>query len=101
MITPFLIRVIFVLALAYFVWRGVLVLQDASIRGDSESETLESVFATALAVGYWWILAPLVLRLACEGTMVVFRIHEALAEMRDRGERTHEAVIDIRKNTAE
>ena len=101
MITPAIVRVIFVLGLAYCVWRGVQVLLYASGEGADASDRLANMTWVALEACYWFVAMTFGLRLVCEAVIVLFRINEALAEMQDNGDRIQDAVIQIRENTAE
>ena len=84
MITPWLVRIVFVLGLAGCVWQAY---EAGAQYLEHDREGTAPAFLMdrsahkswlALQLLRWLVAAPLLLRLACESIIILFRVHETI-----------------------
>lgn len=78
MVTPLIIQVLFWLGVAFCVFFGTALV----VVGLTHQLVVD--VATVLIGLVLTLLGPVLVRIACEATIVFFRIHETLAEIKDR-----------------
>lgn len=77
MLTPMIIKVIFWLSVAGFMWTGLI-----GIVGSLQARNT-TVFFMSLIVGLAWMVAgPIIARIYCEILLVAFSINDSLADIR-------------------
>ena len=92
LITPALIRIMFVVGLVPCAFFAVPLLERAVSHGVYPFLMLRILF--------WLVAVPLAWRMICEMLIVIFRISNTLSELLDSEHRSREVLIEIRKHTS-